>query len=325
MKRAVVTGGTGFVGANLVRRLLRDGHDVHLLVRQGFSSWRIEEIRDSVQIHEVRLDHAESLEPVIRTIRADWIFHLAVYGAYPSQTDWRKMIATNVLGTANLLDACLAAGFEAFVNTGTSSEYGFKDHAPSESEALDPYSHYAVTKAAATMHCRYVARTRQVNLPTLRLYSAYGPFEEPARLLPNIVTRGLAGELPQLVDPDVARDYVHVDDVCEAFLLAAAGAGEELGPVYNIGTGTQTTLAEVVKTARRVMGISAEPEWGTMPNREWDTSSWVADNRRATAQLGWRPRYTFADGLSELVRWFSDNPGMQDFYRRQQARLAATG
>jgi nucleoside-diphosphate-sugar epimerase len=319
MKRAIVTGGTGFIGANLARRLLRDGHEVHLLVGAEYSSWRLEGIRDSVGVHDVKLADSESLKRLLPTIHADWIFHLAVYGAYPSQSDWRQMIGTNVLGTANLLDAALASGFEAFVNTGTSSEYGFKNHAPFEDESLDPNSHYAVTKAAATMHCRYVASSRRVNVPTLRLYSAYGPYEEPVRLMPSVIVRGLRGELPPLVNPDVARDYVHVDDVCEAYVLAAARQqSDEPGSVYNIGTGTQTTLSEVVETARRVMEIEAEPQWGTMANRPWDTSVWVADNRKAIAQLGWKPRYGFAEGLTALVDWFRENEPLQTLYRKQQ-------
>jgi UDP-glucose 4-epimerase len=323
MKRAVVTGATGFIGANLARRLLRDGHEVHLLVRPEYSSWRIDGIRDSIRLHEVNLADSESLERLLHTIHADWIFHLAAYGAYPSQIDWRQMIGTNVLGTANLLDASLASGFEAFVNTGTSSEYGFKDHAPGEEESLDPNSHYAVTKAAATMHCRYVALSRHVHVATLRLYSAYGPYEEPVRLMPSVIVRGLGGELPPLVNPDVARDYVHVDDVCEAYLLAATARSDEPGVVYNIGAGIQTTLSEVVETARRVMRIEAEPRWGTMANRQWDTSIWVADNRKAMAQLGWKPRHTFTQGFTAVVNWFSENPALQAFYRKRQGAAAA--
>lgn len=323
MRRAVVTGGTGFIGANLARRLLHDGHEVHLLVRPGYSSWRLDGIRDSIRLHEVNLADRKSVDPLLRTIQPDWLFHLAVHGAYPTQADWRQMISTNVLGTANLLDAALASGFDAFVNTGTSSEYGFKDHAPTEEESLDPNSNYAVTKAAATMHCHHVARSRNANVPTLRLYSAYGPYEEPARLIPNVVVRGLSGELPPLANPDVARDYVHIDDVCEAYVLAATTRSGEPGAVYNIGTGIQTTLAEVVETARRVMRIAAEPTWGTMANRQWDTSIWVADNRKAFAQLGWQPRNNFEQGFTAVVDWFRENAALQDFYRKRQGVAVA--
>ena len=319
MKRALVTGGTGFAGANLVRRLLGEGHEVHLLVRQGSQEWRLDGIRDAVRLHAADLADAEGLAGLVAAIRPDWVFHLAAHGAYASQTDPRQMVATNVVGTANLVEACLRTGFEAFVNTGSSSEYGFKDHPPVETERLEPNSHYAVTKAAATLYCRYTAQGRGVRLPTLRLYSVYGPYEEPTRLLPTVVLRGLVGELPPLVDPDVARDFVYTEDVCAAYLLAATRDDQEAGAVYNVGTGVQTTLREVVEVARRVLGIAAEPEWGSMPNRRWDTSTWVSDSRKLRRELGWEPRYSFEEGFRALVDWFREHPDLAQWYRARQA------
>lgn len=321
MKRALVTGATGFIGANLVRRLLEDGHEIHLLVKPGHQSWRIEEIRDSVRLHEINIEDRARVGSLVGSIRPEWVFHLAVYGAYPSQTDWPQMVSTNILGTSNLLDACVASGFEVFVNTGTSSEYGVKDHAASETEPLDPNSHYAVSKAAGTMHCRYVSRSRAVNVPTLRLYSAYGPYEEPSRLMPNLVTHGVRGELPPLVDPAIARDYVHVADVCEAYVLAATHP-HEFGAVYNIGSGIQTTLREVVDTAQRVMRFKGDAKWGSMANRAWDTSVWVADNRKAMEQLGWKPRYAFAEGFAAFVNWFENHSSVQRFYQNSLSARA---
>jgi nucleoside-diphosphate-sugar epimerase len=154
MKRVVITGGTGFVGASLARRLLADGHEIHLLVREDFTSWRIEAIRQHVYLHEVNFVDGQNLIRRIDEIRPDWVFHLATYGAYSYQTDLQRMVQTNIIGTMNLVEACVKTGFEAFVNTGSSSEYGFKKHAPSETESLEPNSYYAVTKASATLFCR---------------------------------------------------------------------------------------------------------------------------------------------------------------------------
>ncbi|MCC7448054.1 MAG: SDR family NAD(P)-dependent oxidoreductase [Anaerolineae bacterium] len=307
MKQVILTGATGFVGANLARRLLNDGHTVHLLVRHGYAPWRIESIRDHVQLHEVDLGDPQAVSAVVARIKPDRIFHLAAYGAYSSQTDLARMVQTNIVGTINLVNACLQAGFEAFVNTGSSSEYGFKDHAPTENEWIDPNSHYAVTKASATHFCRYTARSKNVHLPTLRLYSVYGPYEEPSRLMPTLIQRGLRGELPPLVNPDIARDYVYTEDVNDAYLLAATMSDQEPGAVYNVGTGVQTTLRDVVDVARRIMGISVEPEWGSMPNRQWDTSVWVSDNRKIVTELGWKPRYTFEQGFRLMVDWMCDH------------------
>jgi UDP-glucose 4-epimerase len=317
--RALVTGGTGFVGANLVRRLLYDGHEVHLLVRAGHQGWRLADVQADVRLHPGDLGDAAGLAALMDRIRPEWVFHLAAYGAYSSQTDVQQIVATNFVGTVNLVEACLRPGFAAFVNTGSSSEYGFKNHPPAETEWLEPNSHYAVAKASATLYCRYTAQRHGVRLPTLRLYSVYGPYEEPTRLLPTVVLRGLEGGLPPLVDPDVARDFVYADDVCDAYLLAATRTEQEPGAVYNVGTGVQTSLRDVVAVARRVLDVAAEPEWGSMANRGWDTTIWVANNARLRHDLGWAPRHTFEDGFRALVAWFRAHPDLTAWYRTQRA------
>lgn len=303
-KPVLITGATGFVGANLARRLLREGCQVHLLVRQEHSTWRLQGIAGQVRLHQVELDDRPALDRLISQVRPEWIFHLAAYGAYSWQTELPQMIQTNITGTANLVEACARIGFAAFVNTGSSSEYGAKDHPPAEDEALEPNSHYACTKAAATLLCRYTARSRNLHLPTLRLYSVYGPYEDPGRLFPALIRKGLQGELPPLVSPDTMRDYVHVDDVCAAYLLAASRPGQAPGAIYNVGTGAQTSMRQLVELARKALGIAVEPRWGSMPARIWDTSVWVADNRRIREALGWQPRTSLEEGFSRTAEWF---------------------
>jgi dolichol-phosphate mannosyltransferase len=119
---------------------------------------------------------------------------------------------------------------------------------------------------------------------------------------------GLQGDLPPLVDPDVARDFIYVDDVVEACLLAAKVRTPEWGPIYNVGTGVQTTLRDVVAVARQAMDIRAEPVWSSMPNRQWDANVWVSDNRKIRAQLNWQPRQTFAEGFRLMLDWFRQGP-----------------
>ena len=132
MKRVLLTGGTGFVGASLARRLLRDGHQVHLLVRPSYSGWRLSEIRENVRIHEIEAFDRSKLRALVANCAPDWIFHLMAHGAYSHQSDTVQIAQTNLLSTIAFLEASLDVGFEAFVHAGSSSEYGFKDHAPSE-------------------------------------------------------------------------------------------------------------------------------------------------------------------------------------------------
>ncbi len=308
-RRCLMTGGTGFIGSNLARRLLRDGHEVHLIVREAAARWRLDGIRDDLRLHVADIADDEGLESIVRAIRPDWVFHLATYGAYPHQNDLRAIVRTNVIGTINLVEACAACGFEAFVNTGSSSEYGMKDHAPAEDEWLDPNSSYAVSKASSTLFCRHAAQSRRLPITTLRLYSIYGPREEPTRLIPTLIRAGLAGSLPPLAHPGTARDYVYVDDAVAAYLLAAAAGGLQCGSVYNVGSGRQTTLAEVAETARRVLNIPAEPAWGTFPDRTWDTDVWIADPALIREHLGWTVAHDFERGFRATVEWMCRTAG----------------
>jgi nucleoside-diphosphate-sugar epimerase len=314
MKRILVTGASGFVGANLVRRLLRDGHDTHLLLRPSHQSWRLEEIIGDVQVHEADLEHVDGVRRVVDAAKPDWVFHLAAYGAYPSQTGLPRMVTTNLIGCVALVDACAEMGVECFVHTGSSSEYGFKDHAAAEDEVLEPNSHYAITKAAATHYCQWAARVRNINAVTVRLYSIYGPFEEPGRFIPTLILCGLRGALPPLASPNIARDFVYVDDAVDALLRVAAMPSMPRGAIYNICTGVQSTLGDVVAVARRVMGISAEPVWSTMPDRSWDTDRWVGSPARMEREVGWRSRTALEEGLRQTVRWFEAHPEWLRFY-----------
>lgn len=308
MKRVVLTGASGFVGANLAERLVNDGHEVHLLLREGYKTWRLEHFLSHTHVHIVNLLDREALTAAIELIRPDWIFHLAAYGAYSWQDNSIEAINTNYLCAVNLLEASLKTGFEVFINTGSSSEYGFKDHAPAEDDYLEPNSGYAATKAAATLFCRYAAQRYKSPLFTLRLYSVYGPYEEPNRLIPTVILKGLHAEFPPLASADIARDFIYIEDVIRAYLFLAESSNPlPYGEVYNVGTGRQTTLKEAIEIARNVFDIKAEPIWGSMPNRKWDATVWVANNRKLCA-LGWLPQFEFQSGFQKTIEWFKQNP-----------------
>lgn len=316
-KRVLVTGASGFVGANLARRLIRGGHEVHLLLRPEANMWRLEEMAGKAALHYLNLENRSTVKAAVQEIRPQWAFHLAAYGAYSSQQGIEQMVATNILGCCNLLDACVDVQVEAFINTGSSSEYGEKNHAPDEEEYLEPNSHYAVTKAAATHYCQFAARKHGCNAITARLYSIYGPYEDPNRLIPTLLVRGLQGKLPPLVSPLVARDFVYVGDAVDALLGLAAAAEIPHGSVFNVCTGNQIDLRQVVEVVRDLMCISDEPQWATMPNRSWDTNVWVGSPARLEKAIGWRASTAFPDGLRRTRDWLDANPEMFRLYRQR--------
>ena len=302
----LVTGGSGFVGANLARRLANDGFNVHLILRNESNTWRLNDILDKTTIHRACLINKQEISNVIQKIRPKTIFHLAAFGAYPFQTNFERIKAVNLDGTINLLSACEQVGFDVFINTGSSSEYGFKDKPMKETSFLEPNSDYAVFKSAATLFCQNEARSKNLPIITLRPFSVYGPYEEKTRLVPTLIMKFLQNECPSLVAPDTARDYIFVDDVVDLYLVVAKRP-DLGGEIFNMGTGYQTTLKEIVNITKKMLKAKIKLKWNTMEKRSWDQNIWQADMSKTKKMLNWKPKYGLETGLEKTVAWFKNN------------------
>ena len=141
--------------------------------------------------------------------------------------------------------------------------------------------------------------------------------------MPALLAAAAGGLLPPLTNPATARDFVYVDDVCDAYLTAARLPPREPGRVFNVGTGVQTTLREVVELVRGMFGVPMAPAWSSMPARSWDTDTWCADTTRIRAELGWEPRHSLAMGLRAFAAWLDAHPEVRARYEaalRAQAR-----
>ena len=321
--KALVTGAGGFVGANLVRHLMATGHEPTAVVRPGSVPWRLRELEDNVAIRAADLRDPDAVHRAVLDTRPDVVLHLAAHGAYSWQQDFDAMLAVNVRATEALLLSAREVDAR-LVNAGSSSEYGRQDHAPSESEPVEPNSHYAVTKVAATQLCRLAAATYGQYAVTLRLYSIYGPWEEPGRLMPTLVRDALAGRLPPLVGPETARDFVWVHDACAAFLATALADLTDPGAVLNVASGTQTTLRSLVALTRDLFKVDAEAAWGTMEARSWDTGVWVGRPDAAAAALGWHASTPLDQGLRRLAEWLQAHPELASRYAPEPDRIGAS-
>lgn len=305
--RILVTGAAGFIGANLVRAWSEDGHEVHAAVRPGSDRWRLVDA-NAIQF-EADLARSESVDALLRWVQPEVIVNAAAYGAYPHQQELTRMLAVNVSLVCQLVEWARIEGIP-LLHLGSSSEYGLMDHPASEDERLAPNSTYAVTKAAGShLVCDGVERCG-LRAAVFRLYSVYGQWEEPSRLMPTLVCYASAGRLPPaLVDPAVSRDFVHVDDVVKA---ATAWIRDPIAlpepAVLNIASGVQTSLGDLVAVVCKTFGVVENPRWGSMERRRWDTSSWVGDVRRARALLSWSPEVPLSRGLMTLATFVSAHP-----------------
>jgi nucleoside-diphosphate-sugar epimerase len=302
-ERFFVTGATGFVGSCLTRKLAELGCEVHTLIRATSKRWRLGGLEQKVTLHIGDLNDGERLRELIGEIQPTVVYHLAVHGAYPTQTNADQIILTDMFGTYNLLKACSEVDYKVFVNTGSSSEYGSKQYAMRECDLLEPTSYYAVAKAAQTLVSQHMARADRRPINTFRLFSVYGPYEEPTRLVPTLVRRCLESKELDMVSPDTARDFVYVDDVVEAYLQIGQ-LSLQCGEVFNIGTGIQSSMRDVVRAVFQSAGAKVKVNWGTMPARSWDTETWLADTTKVRRILKWAPRTSLAEGIQKTTEWF---------------------
>lgn len=298
----VVLGAGGFVGANLLLKLLKYRDDVFGVIR-SLPSWRLESI-DRQNIVEADLNDLAETRNMIESIRPGTVFHCVSYGAYSFEEDAALIYRTNFQSLVQLVEMLAETDMATFVHAGSSSEYGLNCAAPNESDTLEPNSHYAVSKAAASSYLGYVGKIRQLPVVNLRLYSVYGPLEDSSRLIPNVASKGLKGAFPPFVNPETSRDFIYIDDVCDAFILAAAHLVPDLyGKSFNIGTAQRTTMRDLARLAGEVFSIETAPEFGSMKARAWDLSNWYSDSSKAERLIDWSAKTSLADGLRLTADW----------------------
>ncbi len=303
MKRVLVTGAGGFVGANLVRRLVAEGHKVSVIIKTTTKLWRVLDVLKDVAVyHSDLLGDALYDEVIPLVIKPDIIYHLATHGGSSWQTDAEKIFQTNIVDTWKLLKVAKERNVELFVNVGSSSEYGFKFHAMRETDLLEPNSFYSATKGSQSLLCQQFAN-EGLPLVTLRLFSVYGPYEDPNRLISSTIAKCLSGKDLELSSPETARDFVYVDDVVDAFLEIEKLRDWAKGQILNVGTGVQTTIGEVVQDVVNLTNANVKCSWGAFLAKKWDSGSWVADISKINRLIGWKPKTNIVQGLIKTIEW----------------------
>ncbi|MCZ8396296.1 NAD-dependent epimerase/dehydratase family protein [Achromobacter ruhlandii] len=299
----LVTGASGFIGANLFKLLLANRQDVFACVRRE-KGWRLADV-DDANIVAVDLNDSAATKNLVDTLGPATVFDCASYGAYSFEEDPALIYQTNFQSLVNLVGLLNSTSISAYIHAGSSSEYGSNCTAPVESDRCEPNSHYAVSKVAAASYLEYMGK-RGFPAVNLRLYAIYGPLEDSSRLIPNLVRKALDGKLPPFVDPTTSRDFLYVDDVCSAFIMAATKMQPDLyDQSFNIGSGTKTTIADLAEIARDTFGIEEAPQYGQMQGRAWDLADWYSNPARAREQLGWEPSYDLPTGLRLTAQWVS--------------------
>lgn len=313
-RRVLVTGGGGFIGSHLVEALARRGARVRALVRYNSRNhWGWLEgsaLGDGTEIVRGDVTDAEAARNAVRDVEV--VFHLAALMAIPySYTNPREFVSTNVVGTANLLDAARELGTARFVMTSTSEVYGTALRVPIDEEhPLQAQSPYAATKIAAEKLVESYGRSFAMPVVNLRPFNTYGPRQSTRAFIPTVIAQALASDRVKLGATSPIRDLVFVDDTVRGF-LAAGSSPAAVGETVNLATGRGAAVGDVARRLVELVGRPVEIEHD--PSRVRPAGSevhrLVGSTEKAKRILGWEATVSLDDGLRRTVEWFRDAAG----------------
>jgi UDP-glucose 4-epimerase len=307
MKRYVVTGGAGFIGSALVRRLLEEGDgEVAVIDNLLTGKWEnLEEVAGQIAFYEADIRDYEAISPLLRG--SDAVFHLAAIPSVPrSIEDPLTSHEVNIDGTFQVLRACVAGGVRRVVYAASSSAYGDTEVLPKvETMAPRPLSPYALQKLTGEYYASVFHSCYGLDAVSLRFFNVYGPRQDPSSPYSGVISiflRAVLERRPPTIfgDGEQSRDFTYVEDVVELTLKAARAPGVG-GKVYNAGNGGRYTLNEVWRVLQQIEGVSIRPNYG--PPRSGDVRHSQADTTAAARDLGHSPRFTLEEGLRRTLEW----------------------
>ena len=316
-KRVVVTGGSGFIGSHLVRRLLELGAEVAVTVRYGniMKNERLRDCWDDVHIIEADLRNRGALA-CIKNFGPEVVFHLAAYNHVgQSFVQVEECFDVNAKGTANLLDTC--NGVEKFIYISTSEVYGHQTSVPFvETMTPEPISPYAITKYAGELYCRMKQRVKgETPIVIVRPFNTYGPYQSTKAVIPELIINCLQGNPIRTTSGRQTREFNYVGDIIGGLIKAAEHKGRIDG-VINVACGEEVAISDLVRQIAELTGTVSTLEIGVLTDRPTEIWRMYADNTRAREMLGWRPCIRLEEGLKGTIEWFRQYlPQLQNRYQ----------
>jgi dTDP-glucose 4,6-dehydratase len=342
-QRVLVTGGCGFIGSTLIRRLLAVSPPLARLVNLDALTYagRLDNLDEEVtgdpryRFVQARVEDPAAVRTVIREEGIDAVLHLAAESHVDrSLRTPQVFVATNVVGTSVLLEAALRSGtVRRFLLLSTDEVYGPTPEGQRFGEAapLAPTSPYAASKAAADLLTLAYARSYGLDTIVVRSSNNLGPRQFPEKLVPLAILNAIEGvPIPIYGDGLQRRDWIHVEDCCDA-LCALLERGRP-GAVYNLASGEARTNLELVQGVLSRLGLPIEPSVQHVPDRPSHDRCYQLDCARLRRELGWQPRFGFESALDATVAWYRDHrlwwravseEPFRTYYREQYGRERA--
>ena len=311
MSNILITGATGFIGANLARTLSKSGDKISIFLKSKPNLWRLKDIISHFDTHVIDISNPDMIKQKIMEIKPDIVYHCAAYGVYPSQKDLNTIIQTNVIGSANLMQVLAKYNdLEKFINIGSVFEYGPKLKPAKETDIVKPITIYGIAKVTQTHLAQYFALANNLPTVTLRIFTTYGTYEEPGRLISDIMVASIRNTPLKLACLTARRDFIYIDDVINALIKATKTRGIE-GEIFNIGGGRAFDVQEIVDLIQEISQTNLKISLDDKKQLEFDriigSKTVFANIEKARKDLSWKPRYSIKEGLKKTYDWYKKN------------------
>jgi nucleoside-diphosphate-sugar epimerase len=296
----LITGGTGFLGLHLTRRLAELGAQVTVGLCEDDDPDRVAALPETVDARVGDVRNISQLRRLVEDATPGYVFHMAAVGVNDPFIAEEMALGVNVGGTINILRALwdnTTHAVQRIVVAGTSNEYG-------KAGELDPGNTYAASKVAAWAFCRMYYRVYGTPVVVARPFNVYGPGQMQNSLIPTAIQAALDGQDFPMTPGRQRRDFIFVDDAVNGFLAIAAAPGIE-GKSFDLGTGQATTVQDVVERIFALCGGAGQPQVGALAYRPGVVWESVADADRTKQSTGWQARIGLAEGLEITVNSFA--------------------
>lgn len=297
MNRILLTGAGGFVGARVARQLVEQGRDVALLLRRSSDTRRIEDLLGRCTIVRGDLADLAAVRVPIEMFRPDATIHIAWEGVKGADRD-SQVHLRNVSSSIELYQMTQSLGAGRFVGLGSQAEYGPLPGRISESAPARPTHCYGAAKLATALVLERSAAASGRGFAWLRLFSSYGPDDDPTWLLPYLTRTLLTGGKPKVTRAEQVWDYIHVDDVARGVIAAV---DSQASGIFNLGSGRALPLRQIIETLRDLIDPALPIGFGEIDYRADQVMHLEADIDALQAATGWAPQVSIEDGLTELV------------------------
>lgn len=319
MKKAFVTGADGFIGSHLTELLLEKGYEVKALAQyNSFNNWGW--LEDLLPHSNIQIISGDIRDPYfVRNAMQDIeiVFHLAALIAIPySYHAPDSYVDTNIKGTLNICQAAKEAGRIRVIHTSTSEVYGTAIYVPiDEKHPKQPQSPYSASKIGADAIALSYYNSFDLPVTIARPFNTYGPRQSARAIIPTIITQ-IASGMKQIMVGDLrpTRDFNYVKDTCKG-MIALAECDETIGKTVNISTNTEISIKEVFDLIKKITKVDAEliTDKKRMRPEKSEVFRLKGDNTLIRTLTGWKPEYSFEQGIKETIDWFSDSENQKKY------------